>query len=442
MSDLLPIYSLADAKSKILLRRPPDETEVTPAINKRLEELFDGPVTPEVAVRRILEAIRDGSDNALGYWTKKIDGVQLDALYVPEIEIEEALDHIPQKVAEALQLAAERIEHFHRQQAERLTDWYENGLGQILRPIAKVGVYVPGGTAPLPSSLLMSAIPALVAGVEEIIVCTPPQKDGTVNPVILAAAAVCGIKKVFKVGGAQAIAAMAYGTQTIPRVDKIVGPGNLFVTLAKRQVFGVVGIDGLPGPTETMIIADETANPALAAADLLAQAEHDVLASAILVTPSRDLAKRVQIEVARQLEHLGRDNIISQSLSNQGGVVIVNDLMEAFAVANDYAAEHLCLLLQDPFAWIGEVKNAGGIFLGEGSFEVLGDYVAGPSHVMPTSGTARFSSPLNILDFIKITSVIGLDHATAAELSKSAAVLAHAESLTAHAAAAEARILE
>ena len=194
MSDLLPIYSLADAKSKILLRRPPDETEVTPAINKRLEELFDGPVTPEVAVRRILEAIRDGSDNALGYWTKKIDGVQLDALYVPEIEIEEALDHIPQKVAEALQLAAERIEHFHRQQAERLTDWYENGLGQILRPIAKVGVYVPGGTAPLPSSLLMSAIPALVAGVEEIIVCTPPQKDGTVNPVILAAAAVCGIK--------------------------------------------------------------------------------------------------------------------------------------------------------------------------------------------------------------------------------------------------------
>lgn len=442
MSDLLPIYSLAEAKSKILLRRPPDETEVTPAISKRLEELFDGPVTAEIAVRRILEAIRDGSDNALGYWTNKIDGVQLDALYVPEIEIDEALHHIPQNVAEALQLAAERIEHFHRMQAERLTDWYENGLGQILRPIAKVGVYVPGGTAPLPSSLLMSAIPALVAGVEEIIVCTPPQKDGTVNPVILAAAAVCGIKKVFRVGGAQAIAAMAYGTQTIPRVDKIVGPGNLFVTLAKRQVFGVVGIDGLPGPTETMIIADETANPALAAADLLAQAEHDVLASAILVTPSRDLAKRVQIEVARQLEHLGRDNIISQSLSNQGGVVIVDNLTEAFEVANDYAAEHLCLLLQDPFAWIGEVKNAGGIFLGEGSFEVLGDYIAGPSHVMPTSGTARFSSPLNILDFIKITSVIGLDHATAAELSKSAAVLAHAESLTAHAAAAEARILE
>ncbi|MBZ0320862.1 MAG: histidinol dehydrogenase [Anaerolineae bacterium] len=442
MTELLPIYSLADAKTKILLRRPPDETEVTPAISKRLEELFDGPVTPEEAVRRILTAIRDGSDNAVGYWTKKIDGVQLDALYVPEIEIHEALDRIPQKVAEALQLAAGRIENFHRTQAEHLTDWYENGLGQILRPITKVGVYVPGGTAPLPSSLLMSAIPALVAGVEEIIICTPPQKDGTVNPVILAAAAVCGIKKVFKVGGAQAIAAMAYGTQTIPRVDKIVGPGNLFVTLAKRQVFGVVGIDGLPGPTETMIIADESANPALAAADLLAQAEHDVLASAILVTPSRNLAKRVQIEVARQLEHLDRDNIIAQSLSNQGGVVIVNGLVEAFEVANEYAAEHLCLLLEDPFAWIGEVKNAGGIFLGEGSFEVLGDYVAGPSHVMPTGGTARFSSPLNILDFIKITSVIGLDHDTAAELSKAASVLAHAESLTAHAAAAEARIQE
>ncbi|MBI5931333.1 MAG: histidinol dehydrogenase, partial [Chloroflexi bacterium] len=383
-----------------------------------------------------------GSDNAVGYWTEKIDGVKLDALYVPEIEIHEALENIPQKVAEALQLAAERIENFHRQQAERMGDWYENGLGQILRPIAKVGVYVPGGTAPLPSSLLMSAIPALVAGVEEIIVCTPPQRDGTVNSVILAAAAVCGIKKVFRVGGAQAIAAMAYGTQTIPRVDKIVGPGNLFVTLAKRQVFGAVGIDGLPGPTETMIIADESANPALAAADLLAQAEHDVLASAILVTPSRDLAKRVQYEIARQLENLGRDNIIAQSLSNQGGIVIVNDLVEGFEVANDYAAEHLCLLLEDPLAWIGEVKNAGGIFLGEGSFEVLGDYVAGPSHVMPTSGTARFASPLNVLDFIKITSVIGLDHDTAAELSKTASILAHAESLTAHAAAAEARIQE
>ncbi len=442
MTDLLPIYSLAEAKNKILQRRPPDETEVTPAISKRLEELFDGPVTPEEAVRRILTAIRDGSDNAVGYWTQKIDGVQLDALYVPEIEIHNALQNIPQIVAEALQLAAERIENFHRMQAERLTDWYENGLGQILRPINKVGVYVPGGTAPLPSSLLMSAIPALVAGVEDLIICTPPQKDGTINPVILAAAAVCGIKKVYKVGGAQAIAAMAYGTQTIPRVDKIVGPGNLFVTLAKRQVFGVVGIDGLPGPTETMIIADESANPVLAAADLLAQAEHDVLASAILVTPSRNLAKRVQIEITRQLEHLGRDNIIAQSLSNQGGVVIVNGLVEAFEVANEYAAEHLCLLLEDPFAWIGEVKNAGGIFLGEGSFEVLGDYVAGPSHVMPTGGTARFSSPLNILDFIKITSVIGLDHDTAAELSKAASVLAHAESLTAHAAAAEARIQE
>lgn len=442
MNDLLPIYSLAEAKSKILQRRPPDETEVTLAISKRLEELFDGPVTPEEAVRRILAAIRDGSDNALGYWTQKIDGVQLDALYVPEIEIDGASRSLPSTVVEALELAANRIESFHRQQADRLGDWYENGLGQILRPIAKVGVYVPGGTAPLPSSLLMSAIPALVAGVEEIIVCTPPQKDGTVNPVILAAAAACGIKKVFKVGGAQAIAAMAYGTQTIPRVDKIVGPGNLFVTLAKRQVFGVVGIDGLPGPTETMIIADETANPALAAADLLAQAEHDVLASAILVTPSRDLAKQVQLEVARQLEHLGRDTIISQSLSNQGGVVIVNDLMQAFEVANEYAAEHLCLLLEDPFAWIGEVKNAGGVFLGEGSFEVLGDYVAGPSHVMPTGSTARFSSPLNVLDFLKITSVIGLDHDTAAILSRAASVLARAESLTAHAAAAEARIQE
>lgn len=442
MSDILPIYTLAQAKTKILQRRPPDETEVTPAISQRIEQLFEEAISPEEVVRRILKAIRDGSDNAVTYWTEKIDGVKLDTLYVPEIEIQDALDTIPQKIAEALQIAAERIENFHRQQISRLGDWYEDGLGQLIRPIARVGIYVPGGTAPLPSSLLMSAIPALVAGVEEIIICTPPQKNGTVNPVILAAAGVCGIKKVFKVGGAQAIAAMAYGTQTIPRVDKIVGPGNLFVTLAKRQVFGAVGIDGLPGPTETMIIADDSANPALAAADLLAQAEHDVLASAILVTPSHEFARAVQYEVARQLEQLGRDEIIAQALSGQGGIVIVDDLVEAFDVANEYAAEHLCLLLEDPFAWIGEVKNAGGIFLGEGSFEVLGDYVAGPSHVMPTGGTARFASPLNVLDFLKITSVIGLDNDLAAELSKTAAVLAHAESLTAHAAAAEARIQE
>ncbi|MBN2305024.1 MAG: histidinol dehydrogenase, partial [Anaerolineae bacterium] len=258
--------------------------------------------------------------------------------------------------------------------------------------------------------------------------------------VILAAAAVCGITRVIRVGGAQAIAAMAYGTKSVPRVAKIVGPGNLFVTLAKQQVYGDVGIDGLPGPTETMVIADANADPGLAAADLLAQAEHDVLASAILVTPSRDLAEKVAVEVAHRMEDLSRADIIAQALEQRSGAVIVKDLPQAFDVANDYAAEHLCLLVEQPWSWIGQVRNAGGIFLGETSFEVLGDYVAGPSHVMPTGGTARFASPLNVLDFVKITSLIGLEADAAADLSRTAAILARAEALTAHAAAAEARI--
>jgi histidinol dehydrogenase len=277
--------------------------------------------------------------------------------------------------------------------------------------------------------------------VEEIVVCTPPgREDGRVPTVILAAAAVCGIRKVIRVGGAQAIAALAYGTVSVPRAAKIVGPGNLFVTLAKQQVFGDVGIDGLPGPTETMVIADESANPALAAADLLAQAEHDVLASALLITPSRPLAEAVAAEVARRTEDLSRAAIIEQSMAQRSGAVIVADLPQAFEVANEYAAEHLCLLIRDPWQWLGRVRNAGGVFLGESSFEVLGDYVAGPSHVMPTGGTARFASPLNVWDFVKITSVIGLEPGAAEELSRAAAILARAEALTAHAAAAEARI--
>jgi histidinol dehydrogenase len=304
-----------------------------------------------------------------------------------------------------------------------------------------VGIYVAGGTAPLPSSLLMSVIPAQVAGVREIVITTPPGRgNGRVPPVILAAAAICGAKKIIRVGGAQAIAALAYGTESVPRAAKIVGPGNLFVTLAKQQVYGNVGIDGLPGPTETMVIADDSAEPGLAAADLLAQAEHDVIASAILVTPSRALAEKVTIEVGRRMESLSRAEIIAQSLADRSGAVIVRDLPEAFEVANNYAAEHLCLLIADPWDWIGHVRNAGGVFVGQGSFEVLGDYVAGPSHVMPTGGTARFASPLNVLDFVKITSLVGLAPRAISELSETAAILARAETLTAHAAAAEARV--
>jgi histidinol dehydrogenase len=439
---LMPIYNLEQAQQSILKRQSLNDTTVPDWILGSLEKLFGEPVSPAEGVRRIIKSVRDQGDVALFDWNKRIDRAELDGLAVPEADITAALNKIPADVREAMQFAAERVRDFHEKQP--ITGWIdataEGSLGQLVRPVDSVGVYVAGGTAPLPSSLLMSAIPAQVAGVKEIVICTPPGRDGgSVPDVILAAAAICGLTKVYQVGGAQAIAAMAYGTESVPRVAKIVGPGNLFVTLAKQQVYGDVGIDGLPGPTETMVIADADADPVLAAADLLAQAEHDVLASAILVTNSRELADAVAIEVERQTALLTRQEIIKQSMPKRSGAVIVDDLTQAFAVANEYAAEHLCLLVNDPWQWLGHIRNAGGVFLGENSFEALGDYVAGPSHVMPTGGTARFASPLNILAFIKITSIIGLS-GNIEKLSQAAATIAHAEALTAHAAAAEARL--
>lgn len=440
---LLKVYDVEEAQRTILRRTPPDEFAISESVQAGIRAIFGQDLSPDEAVRRVIADVRARGDDALLEWTERIDGVKLESLAVPREAIQAAYDAVPDEVVEALRLAAGRIEAFHRQQP--LTSWLDDGpqgvLGQLVRPMERVGVYVPGGTAPLPSSLLMSVIPATVAGVAEVVVCTPPGRPtGGVPPVILVAADVAGVESVYVLGGAQAIAAMAYGTASVPRVDKIVGPGNLFVTLAKRQVYGTVGIDGLPGPTETMVIADENADPSLAAADLLAQAEHDVLASAILLTPSRALADEVSREVARRLETLSRAEVIAESLAGRGGAVITADLDQAFELANDYAAEHLCLLLAEPWRWLGRVRHAGGVFLGESSFEVLGDYVAGPSHVMPTSGTARFASPLNVLDFVKWVSVIGLEPETARELSRSAATLARAEALTAHAAAAEARV--
>ncbi len=366
-----------------------------------------------------------------------MDKTKLDDFLVLPERLQAAYQELPQGLRAALDKAAERIRAFHKMQP--LPNWQTDTMGgmvgQRFTPVRRVGIYVPGGTAPLPSSLLMSVIPAQAAGVREIIVCTPPQPHQT----ILAAAYLCGIERLYQVGGAQAIAAMAYGTESIPRVDKIVGAGNLWVTLAKQQVFGVVGLDGLAGPTETMVIADETARPAWVAADLLAQAEHDLLASAILLTPDTALAEAVQVEVARQMESLSRADVIAHALQNQGGIVITPDLETAAALADDYAAEHLCLAVADPLGLAARIQNAGGFFIGEHSFEVLGDYVAGPSHVMPTGGTARFASPLNVLDFVKISSLVALDPTTSQELSGLAAQIATAESLTAHAAAAHFR---
>ncbi|WP_374685958.1 histidinol dehydrogenase, partial [Promineifilum sp.] len=438
---MITIYSSEEAQRTILRRDMALEPEPPPALRAGLRRIFGEELTPAAAVDRILRDVRARGDAALLDWTRRIDGVALERLAVDPAEIRAAPAALPADLWDSLRLAAGRIRAFHALQPIHswTTDTLGGRLGQRVTPLRRVGVYVPGGTAPLPSSLLMSAIPAQVAGVAEIVVATPPGRDGRVPPVILAAAAAVGVETIYTLGGAQAVAALAFGTASIPRVDKIVGPGNLFVTLAKRQVFGLVGIDGLNGPTETIVIADETANPAWVAADLLAQAEHDTLATAILLTPSRPLAEAVQAEVARQMEHLSRDGVIAAALAGQGGIVLTADLAEAAALADAFAPEHLCLATAEPAALVDSLRHAGGLFLGERSFEVLGDYVAGPSHTMPTGGTARFASPLNVLDFVRITSLIDLDARTTAELAPVAARLARAEALTAHANAADLR---
>ncbi|MBP7693013.1 MAG: histidinol dehydrogenase [Anaerolineales bacterium] len=398
------------------------------------------------SVAEIVAAVRADGDAALRACTARFDHVTLDDLRAPDAA--GAYAQIAPEVLAALQAAAARLEKFHRQQP--LISWITQDLGgtlgQRVTPLTRVGCYVPGGTAPLPSTVLHTVTLAKVAGVREIVVVTPPNPayaaTGYVNPVILAAAEIAGATEVWRIGGAQAIAALAYGTATIRPVDKIVGPGNLYVTLAKKLVYGVVGLDGLAGPTETVVIADEAANPAWVAADLLAQAEHDGLAAAILLTPSEPLARAVQAEVARQLEQLPRAAIVAQTFDRHSGIVLTRDLEEACALADDYAPEHLCLAVRDPWAWAPKVTHAGGLFLGEHSFEVLGDYLAGPSHVMPTGGTARFASPLNVLDFVRLTSLIALDAATTAQIAPLAATLAQAEQLDAHAQAARQRITE
>ncbi len=443
MPPVIPIYDVPTARNSILRRQAWDAFSVPDSLLDANERFFGERIGPDEAVRRILADVRERGDAAIRDWTARIDRVELGDLRVPQAAIDAALAQIDPAVADALHLAAARIEAFHRRQPA--ISWIHNDgdgtLGQLVRPIERVGVYVPGGTAPLPSTLLMTAIPAKVAGVSHIAVITPPQREtGLPHPVTLAAAAVAGVDAVYVAGGAQAIAAFAFGTASIPAVDKICGPGNLFTTLAKRQLFGLVGIDGLPGPTETVVIADDSADPRLAAADLLAQAEHDILASAILLTPSRALAEQVQAAVADQLEALDRAEIAAGALQRGSGIVVTASLPEAFTLANAYAPEHLCLLVENPWDHLESVRNAGGVFLGERSFEVLGDYVAGPSHVMPTGGTARFASPANVLDFVKLISVIGLNERALAKIGPAAVALAEAEGLTAHAAAVKKRL--
>lgn len=442
---VLPIYDLETAKQTILRRVPLDLQAVPEDILDRIEALFGERLTPAQAVNRILEDVHQNKDEALRRWTTKLDGTNIRQLRVPDSAIHQALQNLPTRTVQALQEAARRIEDFHRRQP--LHSWLMQGkegtLGQLIRPIRRVGVYVPGGSAPLPSTVLMTVIPARVAGVEQIAMVTPPARNiGEISPITLAAAAIAEVDEVYVVGGAQAIAALAYGTESLPAVDKIVGPGNLFVTLAKKQVYGTVGIDGLAGPTETMIIADELANAEWVAADLLAQAEHDPLAVAILLTPSSAIAEAVQHQVTAQMQGdqrfpaLSRQSIISLSLSNRSGIVLTKDLDQAIEIANEFAPEHLALAVANPWRWVEKIHSAGAVFIGEHSYEVLGDYIAGPSHVLPTSGTARFTSSLSCLDFVRVIGLVALEAETSRRLSPLAAEIAYQEGLDAHAQAA------
>ena len=443
MSKIPILDGIQIARAKIAQQRALTEKIASPESMARTEKIFGEALTPEQAVIKILEDIRARGDEAVGMWNEKIDGGARGNFLVSADEIETAYQETPDAVRDALHLAANRIRAFHEKQKPRSwLDWTQGGgaLGQIIQPLERVGIYVPGGAAPLPSSLLMSAMPAQVAGVSEIIIMSPPSRSGKIAPVILAAARVANVTRVYALGGAQAIAAMAFGTASIPRVDKILGAGGLFTTLAKRRVFGMVGIDGLYGPTETVLIADDSANPKYAAADLLAQAEHDALATSILLTTSRAFAERVAREIDAQSPDLSRRAVIEQSLQGQGAIFVLNSMDECLEIANAYAPEHLCLLTQDAWALVPRVRNAGGIFVGEQSSEALGDYMLGPSHVMPTGGTARFMSPLNVNDFVKITSVFYASAQEAQQLSAPGQIMANGEELTAHANALKQRM--
>ena len=438
------VYGAEEGRRRLLRRQPLEEYQASPALQTSIERAFGEALTPDQVVARIIERVREEGDQALFDYTRLLDQSELKELRVPEERVAEAWQRTRPDLQQALQLAARRIEAFHeRQPRNSWLEWDDDGgaLGQIVRPLERVGIYAPNGRAPYPSSLLMAAIPARVAGVPQIVVATPP-RDGALNDTILAAAHVAGVSEVYAVGGAQAIAALAYGTESVPRVDKILGPGNIFVVLAKRRVYGAVDIDQLPGPTETLLIADETANPTYAAADMLAQAEHDPMASALLITPSETLATKVRDELLRQLQRLPRQEILKTSLQNRSGIVVVDTLDTAVGLANEYAPEHLCLLTANPWKLLGQVRNAGGVFMGELSSESLGDYVVGPSHIMPTGRTARFFSPLNVWDFVKISSVFGVGPGTVSETSPAAIILAEEEGLIAHAQAARLRLDE
>lgn len=416
--------------------------------NVRTEEIFSR-VEPKVdvsaIVSEIIAEVRKDGDAALYRYCEKFDKARLSALEVSAAEIDAAVKSVEPRFLAVLEKAAKNIRKFHEKQVRTgfiINDESGIVMGQKIIPVDRAGLYVPGGTAAYPSTVLMDAIPAKIAGCPEVVMVTPPQADGTVNPVILAAASIAGVDKIFKVGGAQAIAALAYGTESIPKVDKIVGPGNAFVAEAKKQVFGLVSIDMIAGPSEILIVADKTGEPTAIAADLLSQAEHDKLASAVLVTDSMELATAVQAELEKQIPALSRADIARTSIDENGKIIVADSLAAAIEITNEIAPEHLELCVDNPFDYLDAIRHAGSIFLGKNCPEALGDYMAGPNHTLPTSGTAKFASPLSVDDFIKKTQYTYFTRDALSRIADDVAFFAEKEGLTAHAKSARIRTEE
>ncbi len=428
----------------MLRRAPVAAAELTPSVREVIRRVFGEELEVADVVDRILRDVRDGGDAAVSRYSSDIDGVAGEAarsLEVGAAETEAAFAQVDSTLISALRAAAEQIRRYHKRQMEHaLRGFQKDGVGQQVRPLATVGMYVPGTDAVYPSTVLMTAVPARVAGVKTLVMATPARPDGSVSPLKLVASHIAGVDRVFRAGGAQGIAALAYGTESIPRVDKICGPGNVFVTEAKRRLYGEVGLDGVFGPSETLVIADAAADPETVAADLLAGAEHDELATAILIAMTEEMANKVAGELQSQMGSLHRAEVARVSLAARGGIAVVNDLDEAMELANEFAPEHLCLHVDRPRRLLEKVRNAGAVFAGAASVESIGDFTAGPSHVMPTGGSARFASPLGVQDFLKFTSVIALDAGALAKLGPPAAVIARAEGFDGHANAVQRRL--
>jgi len=438
--ELKLIKGVEGAEAVLTRLDPLDFSGLPESVSAQTRRIFGEGVSPEESVIRILRDVRATGDTAVRHYAKMLDNIDLQDMLVSPAQMDEARAAVSDDLRKSLELAAQRVREFH--EAVMPSDWLDEtkGLGELVRPLDRVGLYAPGGTAAYPSTVLMTAVPARVAGVKEIILATPRRGNEPLNPAVLVAAEIAGVDAIYQVGGVPAIGAMAYGTDSIAKVDKICGPGNLFVGLAKSLVQGQVGIDGVFGPTETIVVADGSASPIFCAADMIGQAEHDPMATAILVTDSQSLIDQVQSELDTMLVATPRGELARSALERRGRIVLVDSLDQAADLVNNIAPEHLCLMVSDPWTWTDKIRHAGGLFLGEFSPEVMGDYIAGPSHVMPTGGTARYSSALSVHQFLRRMPVVGLSPSDFQRLGPSAVQIANAEGLAGHASAIQVRL--